>query len=234
MNIVIGIGGDLESGKDTAADFIIKLRKNYKKLHFAENLKRMCMVAFNLSEHDVYTEEGKKTPFAEPKEFTYEAAIEICHWAKNVNDFPDNGYFAKVITLANNNPNSIYPMREVFRTPREILQYVGTEVCRECIFIDYHVDVVRKQMYRAFHDGYNVVIADMRFENERDFVSMMGGKKLVIRNPELNKGHIGITGHKSENSLGPDGEYDHVINNTKDGFDIYEKKVKDFLSLMGV
>lgn len=56
--MIIGITGKARSGKDTAAN-ALKNALSFEILPFADPLKRACMFKFGLSEHDVFTQEGK-------------------------------------------------------------------------------------------------------------------------------------------------------------------------------
>ena len=95
----------------------------------------------------------------------------------------------------------------LFRTTRELLQFVGTEICRK-ISVSYHIDVLQMQLER---DPGNWVITDARFPNERKMLKESFGATLIrIKRP----GIISINGdHESEKSLGNDDEYDVVFMN---------------------
>ena len=52
-------------------------------------------------------------------------------------------------------------------TPRRVLQFIGTDICRELI-PTYHRDIVALQIEKA--PDRNYVITDIRLPNEGDFV----------------------------------------------------------------
>lgn len=111
-------------------------------------------------------------------------------------------------------------------TPRWVLQYWGTEVCRK----GFHDDIwIASLENKLRHSRDNVVISDCRFPNEIDSIRKAGGKIVWVKRGELpswynlaidaNKGinlavqelkRIGI--HASETAwVGTD--FDHEIDN---------------------
>ena len=66
-------------------------------------------------------------------------------------------------------------------TPRWILQYWGTEVCRN----HFHVDIwIASVEYKLLQTPNNVVITDCRFINEINSIKRSGGKTLRIHRGE--------------------------------------------------
>jgi hypothetical protein len=62
-------------------------------------------------------------------------------------------------------------------TPRWVLQYWGTEVCRRGFHKDIWVAALENRLRHAAHD---VVITDCRFQNEIDSIQNMGGTAIRI------------------------------------------------------
>lgn len=101
-------------------------------------------------------------------------------------------------------------------TPRRVLQLMGTEVCR----VIHESLWVKRMLLRsasAMHDlagysrnhperisasgGVKVVIADVRFQNEADFVRSVGGRVVRIARPQLSEElakTVNGNGHVSE------------------------------------
>jgi len=95
-------------------------------------------------------------------------------------------------------------------TPRWVLQYFGTEVCRGNFLDSIWVDSCM-----ARYKGQNTVISDTRFINEIKQIRQQGGKiVLVKRNTLPNKEQVIASGaHRSEwDWIGTD--YDYIIENT--------------------
>ena len=58
--MIIGLVGKAKSGKDTVADYLVQ-NFDFKKVAFADDLKRLCVDMFNLTDEQVNTQEGKAT-----------------------------------------------------------------------------------------------------------------------------------------------------------------------------
>lgn len=106
----------------------------------------------------------------------------------------------------------------VLLTPRFALQTLGTEwgrVCYENVWIDYAL----RKAERWNHQGYNVVIPDIRFKNELDAIHKAGG--VVWRIERAGSGLEGqAAAHASENGLRSD-DCDRVLRNDGTKDDLY-------------
>jgi len=104
-------------------------------------------------------------------------------------------------------------------TYRQILQIFGTEACRHA----FGGDIWERVLWRR-HDiclqqdpFYNLVIEDVRFDNEAEAVRNRGGIVVLI----LRSGYTGDS-HASEHGIDPELVSDVIINNgTK--FNLYDK-----------
>jgi len=116
-------------------------------------------------------------------------------------------------------------------TPRLILQKFGTEACRQGIADNIWITALEKRMH-----GYDdVVISDVRFPNEIDFVRSVGGLIVRVRRgedpteEELSKMHISET---AWNNYDPDfvihneGSKDDLKENVKIILTQHEKQYK--------
>ena len=104
-------------------------------------------------------------------------------------------------------------------TPRIILQQFGTEVCRNHLLSSVWVDSLERKILQH----KNVVITDMRFENEIEFVHNLGGSIIQIDRKETRPEwfslihypddlqELGV--HVSECGWYGNGLIDHVISN---------------------
>jgi hypothetical protein len=198
--MIVGFSGKMKSGKDTCSDFLTDLR-GFKRIAFADNLKRMCMHVFGLTEKQCYTQDGKERKLVAPIKATKNSVHEIAVWVVSENYFELS-------------EEQVKKMDEVlidqkFTTPREILQFIGTEVLRHCIVDDFHAQVVENIIKAKGWD--NVVISDCRFPNEVKAIESWGGRVINIDRPQPEE-TTGIKGHASENSL--EGyTFDHEIKN---------------------
>lgn len=216
MGFVLGLSGPARAGKDTVADFLIQERGFTGKLSFARNLKNMCKSVFGLSEEDVETQAGKKRKLETPVVFSNSHLGSIMYWMSRTHStskIADDSYF-KVKSLIGRELN----------TPREILQIVGTDICRTLIST-YHVDIVLKD---AKVEG-RWVVTDVRFPNEGDLIldELNGSVVNVSRNID-NEGAVDMT-HPSETAMKQWGRFVDTVDNSKDGLEFLFKEVDEFL-----
>ena len=133
-------------------------------------------------------------------------------------------------------------------TPRWVLQYWGTEVCRKAFHDDIWIASLENKILNSRDD---VVISDCRFPNEIKAIKAAGGVVIrVTRGPEpewfelartVNQGPTRNTAwrlsknelekhnvHASETAwIGT--EFDAIIDNNKDGMDNLFQQVKDLV-----
>ena len=133
-------------------------------------------------------------------------------------------------------------------TPRWVLQYWGTEVCRKAFHDDIWIASLENKIRNSRDD---IVISDCRFPNEILAIKRTGGRVIrVIRGPEpawfelaeaVNRGPDNNINwrlrknelekfqiHASETAwIGT--EFDAVIDNNEDGFNALYKQVNDLL-----
>jgi hypothetical protein len=202
-NMIIAFAGKMGSGKDTAADFL--KQEGFEALAFADNLKEMAMDIFRLSKEQCYDQEMKMKPLKDPITLSITHISKVMVYAEQKNGFTVDKDAALKLYKLIDDPVTL-------NTPREVLQYLGTEILRECIDPNYHALVVKHKI--DSRSIQKVAITDCRFPNERMFVKKWGGKTVLIDRPsEAISTTSGLSGHASENSLGQTQEYDVVIKN---------------------
>jgi hypothetical protein len=133
-------------------------------------------------------------------------------------------------------------------TPRWVLQYWGTEVCRKAFHDDIWIASLENKIRNSRDD---IVISDCRFPNEIAAIKRTGGRVIrVIRGPEpvwfelaeaVNRGpEKNINWRLRKNELEKfqihasetawiGTEFDAVIDNNEDGFNALYKQVNDLL-----
>lgn len=173
----IGIVGKAGSGKSTVAQYLFLNYKNVYTKAFADALKAGCAMMFGIPIEHFYNQELKEMT------------------------------------------NPVWGV-----TPRKILQFVGTEMFRdkinelipglegsfwqkrleECVngnLVSYSPDPeAGMEFFREaeYSDGDVVVIEDVRFQNEVDFILESGGCIIKLIRPTETVEEVGIKNHASE------------------------------------
>ncbi len=86
------------------------------------------------------------------------------------------------------------------RSPRQILQWLGTDILRNHINQDFFV-MNMKQRIDASKAEY-IVISDCRFDNEAEFIRSLGGK--VVKIERINAKTTEHSGHITEKGISPE------------------------------
>jgi hypothetical protein len=141
--MVLGIVGKKFAGKDTLAN-IIKMKEptNTVILHFADKLKEVCVDVFGIPMEYLQLPDKKETPLESP------IAIDIYLEA-----------------LSDTVKLTLQPKKLIARTPRELLQFVGTEYVRS-VHPYYWVDALVDQIVEPAGKIY--CVPDVRMLNEAE------------------------------------------------------------------
>lgn len=214
--MVIGISGKALSGKDTIADFLVTGGYADRKVGFGDNLKNACKSIFGLTDYDLFTQLGKKAPFEFPIVSNVDVLNKVVLWMSSTHEVSLSGVnFEHLLGIS------------LFR-PRDVLQFVGTDVMR-FLCPSYHSDVV----FGGIREDENVVISDVRFPNEADMVRELGGKNIRVERPVWLREKYGIvldTEHPSETSLDYYKWFDCIINNNTDALQTLYSQISDIMS----
>lgn len=103
------------------------------------------------------------------------------------------------------------------RSPRELYQLLGTDIART---IDKRVWIKNAEMFVRKCNGLSVVITDVRFSNESEWIRSKGG--VVIFLESKTRGISNHTAHSSENGLSGS-DVDVIIENDGTINQLYEK-----------
>jgi hypothetical protein len=202
--MIIGIAGAKGAGKNTAADLLTS-EYGFKELSFAHPLKRACAHAFSLDYRDFHDHDRKEKPFAEgPIRIGMFECQRLTEYLRNYGEIG----FSQVVAMYTTGHG------KKFNTPREILQFVGTEMVRGCIRDSFWCDAMLVDIKKY----KNVVIPDVRFPNERAFLRTLEAPIILIDRPTLaSDSHK----HSSESSMGGTNEYDRVFINDSSISDLH-------------
>jgi len=140
--MIIGIGGFIGSGKDTAADYLVGFH-GFRRDSFAGTLKDAVSAVFGWDRELI---EGR-TPEARA-------------WREQVDT-----WWAERLQMPH-------------LTPRWILQYWGTEVCREHFHDDIWIAALESRLARRTD---HTVISDVRFPNEIKAIKAQGGRIIWVQ-----------------------------------------------------
>lgn len=187
---MISFSGKKRSGKDLSAQYLID-NYGYKRFSLADSVKQFTSKTMGIPlEH--FTDDTLKD-----KPFTTSIQLYSSEIVLLIED---------LVELNNNSINEIkwdnIPREKNLKTPREVMQFVGTDLGRNIVSQDIWLNQVPTQF-----DG-NIVVTDARFPNERELFKRRGFKNvLLLRNSDSKDTH------ESENSLGHPREYDDAIRN---------------------
>jgi hypothetical protein len=176
--IVTGLVAAKGAGKDTLAGFMADF--GYQRMAFADALYAEAAEAYGTTVAALQVRETKETPQASlaPGRCNVAAFAEFCK----------NWLLEKGRPAQDDEPLS----------PREILQLWGTWR-RDTISHRYWLDQVARQI-NALPLGSKVVITDVRYGNEADFIVNEGGVLVRILNIQAEKAAMSDT-HPSETEL---------------------------------
>lgn len=220
---VIAFTGKKRSGKDSAASFLMKhFPDQYIPVSFAHPLKQNCerwWGGYGISEEDREIVRVFRLQFRDivkgMGQLGFEASLAYSFTERVIDVFSD--YIVSVDER----------FIEISCSYRTILQLVGTDVCRH--FNDtIWIDKAKKAIDDAHALGKDVVITDLRFDNEAHMLSEEYNAFIVEVKRELCYNSSRSEKHTSEKGLST--EYvDYIIYNTGT-LEEYESKL---LNLIG-
>lgn len=204
---LIGIGGKMQSGKDTTAKIIMDLKKDkpWKILRFADSVKDIVCVLLNCTRDDLENinfknkELGKNWDKYIVRETRYASDINRCEIKYTSSSIEE------AIKICEKN-NMYFVLKEKM-TPRLLLQLIGTECGRNIIHPNIWINCL-KSKYDLYKNDYNIIIPDLRFNNEAEFIEKNNGKIIIIYRKIDDE-----SDHPSENSLSIFSDYVTIENN---------------------
>lgn len=216
--ILVGVVGNAGSGKDTAANFLVK-EFGFKQLSFAAPLKQLTQKIFPFTDKELYgaSEYRAREVHFVPKTVRENFYLQAAPWLlENIGDL--NHYESlqdAVWYLLSLNKSKL--------SARIVLQFLGTEWGREKVSKEIWVNAAIRQANEVLKTGTSVVISDTRMRNEVDIIKNSGGRVVKVCRSSAT-GTVGIVGHASECELQglPDSFFNVVINNNHTLDDLYE------------
>ena len=195
---IIGLTGLAGCGKDTVAQ-LLATHLRFSQLAFADALRNEVCEAFGVDLSILTRRDTKETP-------TPALALIRCS--------TDSGFGMALIDQCKwlKIGASLRKEFEAPRSPRQIMQWWGTEYRRQFYGQDYWTRTLKARVHiQQKGNQWRHVISDVRFDNEADAIRAMGGVIWQIKRPHLKHD----TSHRSE-SDGSQFAPDLVIHNCHD------------------
>lgn len=181
--MIIGVSGRARSGKDTIAKIMID-KFGFKKISFADSLKEIASDAFEIPLNYFHDDDKKDSPFPMPILVTEQHLERL---VKNL--------LAAGCDITQNQVNELNSkgLGLSFVSPRQLLQIVGTDLCRGTLGNTVWIDIFKRKVSVA--EG-NFIVPDVRFLNERSAIKELKGYNFLIIRPGLPP--IAESAHESE------------------------------------
>lgn len=232
---LVGISGEAGSGKDTAADHLVK-KYGFVKISLADPLKRICQEIYGFTDEQLW---GPSSARNKP-DTRYIRAVHARHDWQEATPGADFKC-TQCGCWGEESP----PECTVYLTPRFALQILGTEFGRTCYpntWIDKSIQIAQQLLANPEYMRYSakrglftddapkkkeepkgVAISDVRFRNELTGVRGVEGQLWRVkppathtRNNETWRGHLSET---EQNEIA-DSEFNRIIVNNKVAFEV--------------
>jgi hypothetical protein len=178
MKDIVGLVGYMGSGKDTIANILIEKMPEYKNFKFAGCLKKFCSELYSIPMFTLESQELKsiihEVEFSSYEEY-YNAFYDSC---VNILGIDNCFTVAALVDCSMKFLDSNYENPEahtvlIKKTPREILQKIGTETFREMYDNMFWVN--------RLDGSQKVIVTDVRFPNEAQRIKELGGCLIRVR-----------------------------------------------------
>ena len=190
---IVGVGGNLRSGKDAFADFLVK-NHGYTKVFMSEPLADALYVLNPI----IWVEGTKDRP--EQEEYRY--------FGRTYKDI-----FDSLLKANDGNWEETYTQVKKFPEVRGLLQRLGTDVGRNMLGVDTWVNIARKKLVALERAGKPAVITGIRFPNEFAMIEDIWGYTVWVDRPDQEKPSDAIQKHASETSVKPEDFNKIILNN---------------------
>ena len=184
---IIGLVGRAGAGKDTVAS-ILQDAYGHIPLAFADALREEICEAFGIDIDALVNRFSKEQP-------SQALAISRCK---------DSRFANRMVALAE---DPYLP-----RSPRQIMRWWGTEFRRDCDSSTYWTDRLHERIESHLRSGARkIVVTDVRFFNEAEFVRMLGGEIWRIQRDSADAVHADHQSESEQDRI----EADRCISNNR-------------------
>lgn len=182
MKNIIAFAGRKESGKTELSNICEK--HGYKRIYFAQPLKELCSIIFELSIDELnklkYSDKQIYFPNQKLELFSELSQIPLDYVYQNLKD-------------------------KIFKNSREIFQYIGTDVIRK-YDNDWHAKKTKELILNCKND--KICVDDLRFPNEKVILEDLHTDIWFVIRPKFDN----ISNHISETALTWH-DFHHIIEN---------------------
>lgn len=208
--LVIGITGAAGAGKDTVAA-ILKRHAAFRALAFADALRTEVCAAYGIEPIYLTRRVFKDSPQAY-------LALGRC---------ADTGFVQTVLQLHGVAKREAADFLKQEQSPRQIMQWWGTEYRRNQAGPSYWLDQVRDTItvVNQVHEARNFVVTDVRFANEANFIRGLGGGIWQVARPGAQ-----ATGQHASDVSGAEFAPDRVVDNSGTLDDLVISTVEAYLA----
>lgn len=193
--MLICLSGSSGSGKDTIGDVLVRDFK-YVKMAFADGLRELCSNVFDIPANQFLDRDKKEALFSHPIRLDEEHLGLALSYIENE--------WCISVSKASKDKMLLLVGSEMI-TPRKMLQFIGSEVVRDCISQDFWIDALKSKIGNLA----DVVITDARLSNEREFARQNQALMCLVNRPSIQN----TDSHRAENDLGNESEYNIIFNN---------------------
>lgn len=98
-------------------------------------------------------------------------------------------------------------------SPRKLLQWLGTDILRNQVDMDFFKKHMIENITKGIEEKYDfILVTDVRFDNEAELITQLGGKIYHIERPNNQK--INLSDHASEKGIKEELIHEKIINDS--------------------
>lgn len=181
---VIGLMGDRGAGKDTVADMMMSEIYSWTecscmKVAFADWLRETCSEVFSIEYRRFLDQDKKEKTFR--NFFGFKKKIKPTERMS----FSLVTEIARKLFLTNlkmKNIHDNFMAHPGFNTPREMLQFIGTDICRDIVAENFHLRLMEKNIESILERSSDaiIIVTDIRYENEAELIRKFEGPVIKV------------------------------------------------------
>jgi hypothetical protein len=225
VSTIIGMYGNAGVGKDTIADIITDIQSKYHKVRFGDYVRDIVNFVFGVQRDEMETTEQKNKEI--PNKYIEKSILKerlmfmIKYIIGEIEDEEEtNEKIDMMISVLTNDYDDDY-YEFIPKTVRQAMQLTGTECFREL----YGNDVFIKKLFNDYKNQ-NIVISDLRFEDECKAVKEHGGIIFYVGRRSI----VNNDKHVSESGINMDNADIHIFNNYS--MDALKDNIRSILQIL--